>query len=69
MDIINDMLKTKKRDSNKSVYDKDLDKYNLEDWQKEEVRKGFQDPWSFEENEDEDYVDDDNLYYEDHRSE
>ena len=63
------MLKTDKKENDNSYKD-DLDKYNLEEWQKEEVRKGFQDPWSFEENdEEEENIDEDNFYYEDHRSE
>ena len=67
MQLFDDVLKNKNKESNN--IDVNLDKYNLEEWQKEEVRKGFQDPWSFQENEEEDYLDDDNYYYEDKRSE
>ena len=58
-----------KKNTNK--IDEDLDKYNLEEWQKEEVRKGFQDPWSFEdknEEEQEDELEEEDYYYEDNRS-
>lgn len=43
------------KDENDEVYN------NLEDWQKEEVKKGNQDPWDFEEED----RDDDNYYSED----
>ena len=38
-----------------------MDIYGLEDWQKEEVRNGNYDPWSFEEEdlEEDDYFHDD----------
>ena len=44
-----------KKDEDDEVYD------NLEDWQKEEVKKGNEDPWNFEEEdlEDDDYYSDD----------
>ena len=42
------------------IVDKELDIYNLEDWQKDLVIKGEYDPWDFEE---EDLEEDD--YYED----
>ena len=59
--------KNKKKDSYDVNYtEEELDKYNLEEWQKEEVRKGFQDPWNFEDDEDEE-LDEDDYYYEDHR--
>ena len=51
------------QDENNSVYtDEELDAYGLEDWQKEEVKKGNYDPWNFEEEdleEDDYYFDDD----------
>ena len=46
----------------KSKREKEMDKYGLEPWQKELVRKGQYEPWNFEESgelEEEDY------YYED----
>lgn len=43
----------------------ELDSLELEDWQKEEVRKGNYNPWSFEEDgekeEDDYYYDDDEV--------
>ena len=41
--------------------EKEMDANNLEDWQKEEVRKGNASPWDFEEEdlEDGDYYDED----------
>ena len=48
--------------NNKSEYtDEELDNYGLEDWQKEEVRKGNYDPWNFEEED----LEEDDYYYED----
>lgn len=47
---------------NKSEYtEEELDAYGLEDWQKELVRSGEYDPWSFEEEdlEEDDYYHDD----------
>ena len=41
--------------------DTELDSYGLEDWQKEEVKKGNCDPWNFEEDE----LEDDDYYSED----
>lgn len=40
--------------------EKKLDNYDLEDWQKEEVKKGNYSPWNFEEEEleDDDYYED-----------
>ena len=48
--------------SNNSEYtDEELDNYGLEDWQKEEVKKGNYDPWNFEEEE----LEEDDYYNED----
>ena len=41
--------------------DEELDNYGLEDWQKEEVKKGNYDPWNFEEED----LEEDDYYYED----
>ena len=50
-------------EENVSEYtDDELDDYGLNEWEKEEVKKGYQDPWSFDEEDDEDddyYSDDD----------
>lgn len=49
-------------DDNVSGYtDDELDNYGLEDWQKEEVKKGNYDPWNFEEEE----LEEDDYYYDD----
>lgn len=47
--------------NNGEYSDEELDSYGLEDWQKEEVKKGNYDPWNFEEEEleDDDYYSDD----------
>ena len=42
--------------------EKQMDNYLLEDWQKELVRKGEYDPWSFEESGD---LEEGDYYYED----
>ena len=49
-------------DENVSEYtDDELDDYGLNEWEKEEVKKGYQDPWNFDEEdlEDDDYYSDD----------
>lgn len=38
--------------------DEELENYGLEDWQKEEVKKGNYNPWNFEEEDDYYYEDD-----------
>ena len=48
-------------DNNSEYKDEELDNYGLEDWQKEEVKKGNYDPWNFEEEE----LEDDDYYNED----
>ena len=56
----NDMLYEDKIDKPRYT-DKELDDYGLTDWEKEEVKKGKQNPWDFEEEdlEDDDYYSDD----------
>ena len=47
---------------NQSGYtDEELDSYGLEEWEKEEVKKGNADPWNFEEED----LEDDDFYNED----
>lgn len=49
-------------EENVSEYtDDELDDYGLNEWEKEEVKKGYQDPWNFDEEdlEDDDYYSDD----------
>jgi hypothetical protein len=41
--------------------EKEMDVYDLEDWEKEEVKKGEYDPWNFEEED----LEEDDYYYED----
>ena len=57
-DVWNKRQKNKEQDEK---LEKEMDIYGLEDWQKEEVRKGNYDPWSFEEEnlEEDDYFHDD----------
>ena len=43
----NDMLFESKNDKPEYT-DDELDDYGLTDWEKEEVKKGNQDPWNFE---------------------
>lgn len=39
-----------RQNKNESIYtNEELDSYELEDWQKELVKKGEYDPWNFEE--------------------
>ena len=47
--------------NNSNYSDEELDEYGLEDWQKDEVKKGNYDPWNFEEEE----LEDDDYYSED----
>lgn len=50
------------QDENNSEYtDEELDAYGLEEWQKEEVKKGNYDPWNFEEED----LEEDDYYSED----
>lgn len=46
---------------NNEYTDEELDNYGLEDWQKEEVKKGSYDPWNFEEED----LEEDDYYSED----
>ena len=58
----NDMLNEDKIDKPEYT-DDELDDYGLTDWEKEEVKKGNQDPWNFEEEdlEDDDYYSEDDV--------
>lgn len=56
----NDMLFESKNDKPEYT-DDELDDYGLTDWEKEEVKKGNQDPWNFEEED----LEDDDYYSED----
>ena len=71
MGLFDDLFKqNKKKNKTSSIFsfmndkknkDKELDSYGLEDWQKEEIKKGNNDPWGFEEDE----LEEDDYYYED----
>lgn len=50
------------REKNKKLED-EMDAYNLDDMEKEEVRKGLYDPWDFED--DENTMEDDDYYNDD----
>ena len=53
-------MNEQEKKNNSEYTDEELDTYGLEDWQKEEVKKGNYDPWNFEEEElEEDYYFDD----------
>lgn len=54
-------LNEQQKDNNNEYTDEELDDYGLTDWEKDEVKKGNQDPWNFEEDdlEDDDYYDED----------
>ena len=56
-----DVLTDNKRYKDPDYTDEDLDDYGLTDWEKDEVKKGNQDPWDFEE----DDQDEDSYYNED----
>lgn len=59
---IADATEEENNDNKNEKLEQEMDSYGLEEWQKDEVRKGNYDPWSFEEDgelEEEDY------YYED----
>ena len=56
----NDMLFESKIDKPEYT-DDELDDYGLTDWEKEEVKKGNQNPWDFEEED----LEDDDYYSED----
>lgn len=62
LDILDGILDASNDDKKKTEkLEKETDVYNLEEWQKERVRKGLNDPWDFDEDEIEegDYYDDD----------
>ena len=54
-------MNEQEKNSNSEYTDEELDTYGLEDWQKEEVKKGNYDPWNFEEED----LEEDDYYYED----
>ena len=57
-----DLFSLKSGKKGNSIYtEKDLNGYELEDWQKEEVKKGNYGPWNFEEEE----LEEDDYYNED----
>ena len=49
------------QNNNNKYSDKELDIYDLEDWQKKEIKKGNYNPWNFEE----DDLEEDDYYSED----
>ena len=53
-------MNEQQKDNNEYTYE-ELDNYGLEDWQKEEVKKGSYDPWNFEEED----LEEDDYYSED----
>ncbi|MBQ9024177.1 MAG: hypothetical protein IJ105_03030 [Bacilli bacterium] len=54
-------LEDQKEENESDYTEEELDSYGLEEWQKEEVKKGNADPWSFEEED----LEDDDFYNED----
>lgn len=50
------------KDNKNDGNDEELDSLGLDDWQKDEVRKGNYSPWSFEEDGEQE---EDDYYYED----
>ncbi len=61
-DFINGMTEYGKKDEK---LEKEMDYYNLDEHEKELVRKGEYDPWDFESKEDMEDVNDDDYYGED----
>ena len=55
------MNEQEKEENNSEYTDEKLDAYGLEEWQKEEVKKGNYDSWNVEEEE----LEEDDYYYED----
>lgn len=56
-----DVLTDNKRYKDPDYTDDELNEFGLTDWEKDEVKKGNQDPWDFEE----DDQDEDSYYNED----
>ena len=54
-------MNEQEKENNSEYADEEVDSYGLEDWQKEEVKKGNYDPWSFEEED----LEEDDYYSED----
>ena len=65
MGLIKELLKVltedEKKQKKKEYTDQELEDYGLTEWEKEEVKKGNQDPWNYEEDdkEDDDYYNED----------
>ena len=55
------LFETLTEDRNPNYKEEDLDDYGLTDWEKDEIKKGNQDIWDFEEED----KDDDSYYSED----
>ena len=55
------MNEQEKEENNSEYTDEELDAYGLEEWQKEEVKKGNYDTWNFEEEE----LEEDDYYFDD----
>ena len=54
-------MNEQEKKNNSEYTDEELDTYGLEDWQKDEVKKGNYDPCNFEEED----LEEDDYYYED----
>lgn len=61
LSALGEMEEDEKKKKNEEL-EKEMDAYDLEDWQKDLVRKGEYDPWNFEEDGD---LEEDDYYYED----
>ena len=65
MGLIKELLKVltedEKKQKKEEYTDQELEDYGLTEWEKEEVKKGNQDPWNYEEDdkEDDDYYNED----------
>lgn len=57
--------KKSKEDKKKEALEKEMDLYNLEEWEKEEVRKGNFSPENFEDSEEAYDLEDDDYHFED----
>ena len=55
-------IEEEKEKKKRADLEKEMDAYDLEDWQKDLVRKGDYDPWNFEEDGE---LEEDDYYYED----
>ena len=65
MGLLKELLKVltdeEKKQKQEEYTDQELEDYGLTEWEKEEVKKGNQDPWNYEEDdkEDDDYYNED----------